>query len=161
MRHSYFGKKLSRTKNERRRLLQGLAREMILRGRIKTTLAKAHAVQPLVEKLITKAKNISGAARIAISSVLSDKTLEQKLLDDAKTRFAKRSSGFTSIIKLGARRGDGAQEVLLTFVDPGVVVEVVSVPTKKKEISVAKKTAPEKKTKPVSGRSPGRKKSVR
>ncbi len=117
MRHSVFGKKLSRTKNERRRLLQGLARELVRRGSIRTTLTKARAVQPLVEKLITRAKRSGAGARIALKRILSDKQTEKLLLADAGTRFALRTSGFTRVVKLGTRRGDSAEEVLLQFVD--------------------------------------------
>ncbi len=114
MRHSYFGRKLSRTKNERRRLFQGLARDLILRGTIKTTLGKAKAVQPLVEKLVTLAKK--GQAR-GVKKELASKDIEKILLQDAKTRFANRTSGFTRIVKLGKRLGDATEEVLLQFVD--------------------------------------------
>ncbi len=122
MRHSVFGRGLSRTKNERRRLLQGLARDVIVRGSIKTSLAKAKAVQPLVEKLVTLAKK--GSVR-EVEKVLASKDIEKLLNNDAKTRFANRNSGFTRIIKLGKRLGDATEEVLLQFVDVRVVAEVV------------------------------------
>src|SRR3989344_7409058 len=114
MRHAVFGKQLSRTKNERRRLLQSLARELIVRGSIVTTKAKAKAVQPLVEKLITNAKRGSTQN---ITRKLSDWHAMRWLLSDAKNRFSARTSGFTRIIKLGTRLGDNAQEVMLSFVD--------------------------------------------
>lgn len=128
MRHSVFGRKLSRTKNERRRLLQGLARDLIRLGQLRTTLSKAKAVQPLVEKLITRAKKNGSGAIIAIKRVLSDKETEKLLAADAGTRFALRQSGFTRIVKLGSRMGDSAEEVMLQFVDERVVAEVVKVP---------------------------------
>ena len=128
MRHSVFGRKLSRTKNERRRLLQGLARDLIRRGTIRTTISKAKAVQPLVEKLITQAKKNGSGAKGAIKRVLSDKETEKLLFADAGTRFKARGSGFTRIIRLGPRMGDSAEEVLLQFVDERVVVEVVKPP---------------------------------
>lgn len=126
MRHRYFGHKLSRNKNERRRLLQGLARDLIIHGAVQTTLAKAKAVQPLVEKLVTKVKNGSRASLTAVGAVLSDKTTEKKLLADAKTRFGTRTSGFTRIVKVGVRRGDSAQAVILSFVDQAVVADLVA-----------------------------------
>ncbi|MBI3559578.1 50S ribosomal protein L17 [Candidatus Gottesmanbacteria bacterium] len=133
MRHSVFGRKLSRTKNERRRLLQILARDLIHRGSIHTTLAKAKAVVPLVEKLVTSAKHGGIRAKIAPKRVLSDKETEKLLITDAATRFAPRQSGFTRIVKLGPRSGDAAEEVLLQFVDERVVVEVVKSPDQVKE----------------------------
>lgn len=148
MRHAVYGRKLSRTKNERRRLLQGLARELIRRGSVRTTYARARAVQPLVEKLVTSAKQGgAGGATIAIKRVVSDKETEKLLLADAGTRFAARTSGFTRVIKLGPRRGDAAEEVMLQFVDERVAVEVVKPPEKatKADGKVKKKEVVEKK----------------
>lgn len=140
MRHSVFGRKLSRTKNERRRLLQGLARDLIRRGSVHTTLAKAKAVAPLVEKLVTSAKHGGTGAKTAVKRVLSDKETEKLLLSDAATRFAPRRSGFTRIVKLGPRRGDSAEEVMLQFVDARVIAEVVKAPEPVKEkVPVEKK----------------------
>ncbi len=132
-------RKLSRTKNERRRLFQGLARDLILRGSIKTTLAKAKAVQPQVEKLVTLAKK--GSLR-GVEKILASRDIEKTLLADVKTRFAKRSSGFTRIIKLGKRLGDATEEVLLQFVDARETAEAVkpkTVEAKKPERKSVKK----------------------
>ncbi len=142
-----FGRKFSRTKNERKRLLAGLARSVIVRGSIKTTLAKAKGVQPMVEKLVTKAKAGGEANRRRLMQVIDDKAVIGQLLEDAKTRFANRNSGFTRIIRLGARVGDAAEEVLLQFVDERVVAEVV-VPKKEEKPSKTQKTGKEVK-KPV------------
>ncbi|MBI4062566.1 50S ribosomal protein L17 [Candidatus Gottesmanbacteria bacterium] len=129
MRHAVAGYQLSRTKNERRRLLQGLARELIVRGSIRTTLAKAKAVQPMVEKLVTHAR--VGSAE-SIKRVLSDWQSTRLLLSDAKTRFGTRTSGFTRIMKLGGRAGDSAEKALLQFVDPRVIAEIKPVEKKTK-----------------------------
>lgn len=126
MRHSVFGRKLSRTKNQRRRLFAGLVRDLLIHNEITTSVAKAKAVQPLVEKLITKAKNGSDANKTRVTGILMDRKLAQKLFDDAKTRFAARSSGFTRIIKLGKRKGDATDIALLSFVDEKVVVETIA-----------------------------------
>jgi large subunit ribosomal protein L17 len=133
MRHSVFGRKFSRTKNERRRLLQGLVRDLLIHGAIKTTLPKAKAARPIVEKLITKAKNGSRASRNQIEKVLASKDIEVVLLAEAKTRFASRASGFTRIIHLGNRRGDSTEEVLFQLVDEKVKVEVVKPKVKVKK----------------------------
>lgn len=151
MRHRYFGKKLSRTKNERRRLLQGLVRDLVTHGAMRTTLAKAKAVQPLVERLVTKAKDGSRANLTVVGSVLSDKVTEKKLLEDAKTRFRTRTSGFTRIVKLGQRRGDSAQAAILSFVDTAAVAETIG-PVGKEKLQKTDKSAkskPEKKEKIV------------
>lgn len=126
MRHAVFGRKFSRTKNERRRLLQGLARDLMLRGSITTTIAKAKAVQPLGEQLVTRAKRGGDASRRALFRVIDDKRIVDQLLADAKTRFANRTSGFTRIVRLGKRPGDAAEEALLQFVDEKVVTEVIA-----------------------------------
>lgn len=149
MHHSVYGKKLSRTKNERRRLLQGLARDLILHGTIKTTITKAQAVRPMIEKLVTQAKSHTSGSLQALRGVLSDKGSERLLLSDAATRFASRQSGFTRIVKLGTRRGDNAEEVLLQFVDSRVIAEVVKAPepVKEKEVVEKKRRGRPKKTK--------------
>lgn len=125
MRHGYSGKKLSRTKNERRRLFMILTRSLFLHGSLKTTQAKAKAIQPLVEKLITKAKRADNASIARIRKVLADKISVDTLLNWAKVRFAARTSGFTRVVKLGVRVGDGGEQVLLSFVDEAPVTEVV------------------------------------
>lgn len=142
MRHAVFGRKLSRTKNERRRLLAGLARDLILRDGINTTLAKAKAVQPLVEKLITKAKKGNDIAKRHIYAVLTDRPVTERLMDEAKTRFAGRSSGFTRIIKLGKRLGDATDVAKLSFVDERVITDVIA-PKKASNKEVAKESTKE------------------
>lgn len=141
MRHGVGGRKLSRTIDERRRLFLILTRFLFLHGSLKTTLAKAKAIQPMVEKLITKAKKGDNASLNQIHKKLADKPTVETLLEWAKTRFSKRSSGFTRIMKLGMRVGDGGEEVMLTFVDELPVVETVkSVKISKDEIKVQEAT---------------------
>lgn len=137
MRHSVFGRKLSRSKNERRRLLQGLARDLVIHGSIRTTVAKAKAVQSYVEKLVTLAKK--GSVR-EVEKVLASKDIEKLLNTDAKTRFAGRSSGFTRIIRLGKRLGDATEEVFLQFVDSRVQVSAVKPEKKVEKVKPVKKT---------------------
>lgn len=123
MRHRYFGKKLSRTKNERQQLFKSLVRSLMLYGSIRTSLAKAKAIQGLVDTLITKAKNGSEQRKREVMAILSDKQVVVRLFAAAKTQFEKRTSGFTRIIKLGPRRGDGSQEAIIQFVDQPIVEE--------------------------------------
>lgn len=94
-----------------------LARSLIQHGAMRTTLAKAKAVQPLVEKLITRAKKGKESDRRLVFRVLGDKTITATLMDFAKTRFASRTSGFTRIVKLDPRAGDATEEGMLSFVD--------------------------------------------
>lgn len=126
MRHSVYGRKLSRTKNERRRLFAGLVRDLLTHNRITTTVAKAKAVQPMVEKLVTKAKEGSDANFRRVMAILTDRTLVKQLFDDAKTRFAGRTSGFTRIVKAGRRLGDATQTAILSFVDERVIAQTIA-----------------------------------
>lgn len=140
MRHSVFGRKLSRTKNERRRLFAGLTRDLLTRDRIVTTIAKAKAVQPLIEKLITLAREGSEVSRRRVMAVLTDRPITDKLFDQAKSRFTARTSGFTRIIKAGVRQGDATKTAILSFVDEPVVVELPkSSPTSPKSLKKVKK----------------------
>lgn len=159
MRHAYFGRKLSRTKNERRSLLRNLARDLFLKGSLKTTLAKAKAVQPFVEKLITLAKKATDRKKQEVMQELPYKDVVKKLFLDAQTRFGSRTSGFTSIVKLGTRMGDNSKIALLRLVDQDVAISVIApkqtkeqktVPSKEKnppEKSKVKKEKPVKKSK--------------
>ncbi len=146
MRHGYFGRKLSRTKNERRSLLRNLARGLFLKGSLRTTLAKAKAVQPFVEKLITLAKKGTDRKKQEVMQELAFKDVVKKLFLDAGTRFSSRTSGFTSIVKLGTRMGDNSQTVLLRLVDQDVSISVIPPKETKeqKKLSSKEKNLPEK-----------------
>lgn len=148
MRHISFGKKLSRSTNARKRLLRNLAHDLFVHGSIKTTIAKAKAVQPLVEKLITKAKKGKDVASRMIMRVITDSHIVHNLIEDTKTRFSKRTSGFTRITKIGYRAGDASEQVLLSFVDPRVVqsLEHSKIPNVPKPPGKKEKGKPEKKT---------------
>ena len=118
MRHAVFGRKLSRTVDERRRLFMILLRSLFGSGKIVTTVAKAKAVRPMAEKLITKAKNATSSDMRQIRKVLADRVTVGILMDWAKTRFTKRTSGFTRMVRVGRRLGDASETVELSFVDP-------------------------------------------
>lgn len=130
MRHSVYGRKLSRTTDERKRLFAGMVRDLLIHGAITTTIAKAKAVQPIVEKLITRAKMGGEVNRRHVISTLSNRTLADQLIEETKTRFFGRTSGYTRIVKVGKRLGDATNTAQLSFVDTRVVAEVV---TPKKE----------------------------
>lgn len=154
MRHSVYGRKLKRTMNERRRLFAGMIRDVILRDKITTSVAKAKAVQPLLEQLITKAKEGTETSKRGILQVVTDKKIVGQLLEYAKTRFATRSSGFTRIIKLGARRGDATGTAILSFVDEKVVVEQIA---PKKELKAAPAKVEKKQIKEETKKEPSKK----
>lgn len=123
MRHNVFGKKLSRNKNERRRLLQILARDVILHDGIVTTKTKAKTVGQLLDKLITNAKKDTNAGESEIRKILADRESTKKLLMDSKKRFINRNSGYTRIINLGMRKSDASMMARVEFSDPPLPTE--------------------------------------
>jgi len=120
MRHTYFGKKLSRSHDARRQLLRNLICDLIKRGSIRTTKAKAIAIRSKVEKLITRAKKGNQFAYRLTLAELGNPDATKQLMEDAKTRFSKRTSGYTRILRLGLIGKDARDMVILSFVDPKV-----------------------------------------
>jgi large subunit ribosomal protein L17 len=117
MRHQKQKKKLSRDSAHRKSLLMNLSKELIEHERIKTTEAKAKAVKPEVEKLITLAKRGDlHARRQALSTLSQDKFAVHKLFADVAPRYADRPGGYTRILKLGPRRSDSTEMVFLELV---------------------------------------------
>ncbi len=117
MKHHAHRSKLGRKSGPRRALLQGLVLELIKRGRIKTTLAKAKSLRPAAEKLVTKAKNPTLAnQRLLVSRLLGNKGLVQKLVKEVAPKYSGRAGGYTRIIKLPARAGDASPMALIEFV---------------------------------------------
>lgn len=115
MKHRVKSVKLSRSPGAREALLRNLASSLIDKGKIKTTLAKAKAVQPFVDRLISIAKKDSLSTRRLIESRLGERKIVKKLFQEVLPRFNSKMSGFTRIIHLGTRRGDGAKMALLEF----------------------------------------------
>ena len=117
MRHGKQRHKLSRDSAHRKALLRNLSRELIEHERIKTSQAKAKAVKPEVEKLITLAKGGSlHARRQALSTLGQDRFLVHKLFEEVAPRYAERPGGYTRIVKLGPRRSDATEMVFLELV---------------------------------------------
>src|SRR5215204_1842173 len=117
MRHARSGKKLGRDSAHRRALYSNLAGALIEHGRIKTTEAKAKAVKPIVEQMITLGRRGDLHARRQALSFLRSQDVVHVLFSDVGPRFADRPGGYTRIVKLGPRAGDAAQMVYLEFVD--------------------------------------------
>ena len=117
MRHQKQRHKLSRDSAHRKALLMNLSKEVIEHERIKTTEAKAKAVKPEVEKLITLAKRGDlHARRQALSTLGQDKFAVHKLFEEVAPRYAGRSGGYTRILKLGPRRSDSTEMVYIELV---------------------------------------------
>ena len=117
MRHQKTRHKLSRDTAHRRSLLRNLCREVIQHERIKTSQAKAKAVKPEVEQLITLAKKGGlHARRQALATLHNDKFIVHKLFEEVAPRYTERPGGYTRIVKLGPRRSDSTEMVYLELV---------------------------------------------
>jgi large subunit ribosomal protein L17 len=124
MRHNKHHASLGVTREHRRAMLSNLAASLITHGRIQTTLTKAKALRPFVEKVITKAKQAAAKTdkkdaihlrRLALSDV-RDETAVTKLFNESYKEFVNRNGGYTRIYKLGARISDAAELALIEFV---------------------------------------------
>jgi large subunit ribosomal protein L17 len=140
MRHQKKTVKLGRTAEHRKALLANQVCSLIEHQRIKTTLAKAKAVRPLAEKMVTLGKNGSLHARRTALAVLRQKNAVKKLFDDIAPRSADRKGGYTRIIRLGLRKSDAAAVAFLEWVDAPLVIEEPAAEEKGKKAK-GKKTA--------------------
>ena len=152
MRHQKKTVKLGRTAEHRKALLANQVCSLIEHQRIKTTLAKAKAVRPLAEKMVTLGKRGSLHARRTALAVLRQKNAVKKLFDDIAPRSADRNGGYTRIIRLGIRKSDAAPVAFLEWVDAPVVIDEAVAEEKGKKRKGAKPAAtdeakPEKKSK--------------
>jgi len=109
------GRKLSRKRNQRRALLKSLARALFLKGKMKTTQAKAKEVSRFAEKCITRSKKGDLASRRILTRYFS-KDLVKKLIDEIGPKYKERKGGYTRIIKLGSRKSDGAKMAVIELV---------------------------------------------
>jgi large subunit ribosomal protein L17 len=110
-------RKLGRTSSHRKAMFRNQIASMIDRERIITTLVKAKEVKPLVEKMVTLGREDSVHARRQAAKTIIDQGLVQKLFNVIGPRFAETPGGYTRIVKLGPRRGDGAEMAILEFTD--------------------------------------------
>ena len=148
MRHQKKTVKLGRTAEHRKSLLANQVCSLIEHQRIKTTLAKAKAVRPLAEKMVTLGKKGSLHARRTALAVLRQKDAVKKLFDDIAPRSADRKGGYTRIVKLGARKSDAAPIAFIEWVDSPVVTEEPVVEEKAKKGKAAKTAKPSETGKP-------------
>ena len=123
MRHQKKTIKLGRTAEHRKALLANQVCSLIEHQRIKTTLAKAKAVRPLAERMVTLGKKGSVHARRTALATLRQKKAVKKLFDDIAPRSAERNGGYTRIVKLGQRKSDSASMAFIEWVDVAEVVE--------------------------------------
>ncbi len=117
MRHHDKNRKFGRERKVRRGLMRSLAHNLILEEKIITTEAKAKSLRPYVEKLVTHAKTDTVAKRRLVSSKLgNDKMATKKLFDLIAPRYDTREGGYTRIVRVGVRSGDGAVKAYIGFV---------------------------------------------
>jgi len=116
MRHRKKGKILDRKRDQRRALLKNLASSLVKAERIKTTLAKAKFLRPKIEKIISIGKKNNLQTRRRLISFFNDPKLAKKILEEVSVRYKERRGGYTRIIKIGRRGGDGAKMAMIEFV---------------------------------------------
>ncbi|MEK7471381.1 MAG: 50S ribosomal protein L17 [Patescibacteria group bacterium] len=117
MRHHNNIRKFGRDKTQKKALLNSLALNLIMREKIKTTEPKAKELRPFMEKLVTRAKGGSLATRRLIIAKLSNRSSEvKKLFDVIAPKYADKKGGYTRVLKLGARKSDGAKMAIIEFV---------------------------------------------
>lgn len=142
MRHNVYGKKLGRDKNQRTALFKSLINSLILSEKIETTESKAKAVKGLVDRIITQAKTPS--TQRLVSQFLTQKKITDKLIKEILPRLETRTSGYTSVVKLGRRQGDGTMMVRMSL-----LLEESAKPSKKAETAESVKVEAPVLEKPV------------
>ena len=116
MRHLVKRKRLGRDTSHRRALLRNLVTSFLEKERIRTTLAKAKATRPLAEKMITLARKDTLHAKRQALSFIYKKPVVKKLFEELGPRFSERPGGYTRIVKIGPRAGDGAEMAILELI---------------------------------------------
>jgi large subunit ribosomal protein L17 len=133
MRHKVSGYKLKRNLASRNALFRGLITSVLEHERIITTVPKAKAVRPLVEKMITLGKQDTLHARRQAAAVIESPAIVQKLFDKLGARFGQRNGGYTRIVRLGPRKGDGAEQAILELVGSELVKRAAERAKRKEE----------------------------
>ena len=117
MRHRKQGRQLRRTSEQKLALMKNLAKALIERGAIETTEAKAKELRPFIEKLITKAKTGTLHARRLAGRHVQHRETADKLFQEVGVKFATRNGGYTRILKVGHRKGDGAEMARIELIE--------------------------------------------
>lgn len=144
MRHLKSFNKLSRTHSHRKSLYKNMSVSLFKHGRIKTTIAKAKEIRRVAEKIITRAKVRTLHNIRIISKLIKDKEILMKLFDEIAPVYVERNGGYTRIIKLGRRKGDGADMAFLELIQEQDVAR-----KKKKKKKIEPEKAAEKEVKDV------------
>jgi len=138
MRHKLGYKKLNRTSEHRKSMIQNMLNSLIKYEQIITTLPKAKVLKPQADKIITLGKKNNLTNKKILFSKLQDKISARKVYKELSKRYEKRSGGYTRIIKAGFRYGDSSPKAIIEFVDRNV--EAKNIDVKKKDVDKAKKS---------------------
>lgn len=160
MRHRVASKQLQRDTNHRKALIMNLVRQLIEHGSITTTSAKAKVLQPVADKMVTKAKKADVAARRSLHEFFGKRDVVNTLVDKIAPVLASRTSGYTRITEVGTRAGDNAKLVTIAWVDQpktagltgektGLIAAQKQATQPQEEKKAEKKTAPKKTKKAV------------
>ncbi len=117
MRHGLSGRKLNRTSSHRKAMFANMAAALLKHEQIKTTIAKAKELRPVVDRLITLGKRGNLHSRRQAMSILRDNKITTKLFDSLAPRYAERNGGYTRVIRAGMRYGDAATMAYIELVD--------------------------------------------
>lgn len=148
MRHSVRGRKLGRTASHRAATLRLLATALFKHKKIKTTLAKAKELRKYAEPMITRAKTDSVHARRIIAADIVDKAVVKELFTEIVAKIGDRPGGYTRVVRLGQRKGDGAEMAIIEMVDySGVVKEKAPKKVKAEDKPAEEKTEAPKEAK--------------
>ncbi len=143
MRHKIAGRKLGRNPSHRRAMLRNLVTSFLQHERLVTTLPKAKELRPLAEKMITLGKRDTLHARRQVSAYLLDDSTAKKVFDTIAPRFSDRPGGYSRIVRLGPRVGDGADVAVIELLGSGQEVKKAE-DTTESEDSKGEKAAEEK-----------------
>ncbi len=167
MRHRVKGRKFNRTSEHRRALMINLATSLLKHKKITTTVEKAKELRKFVEPMITKAKTDSVASRRYVSDDIKDRTVVKELFTEIVSKVGERPGGYTRIVRLGQRKGDGAELAIIELVDfSGIVKPKPAKKAKGEETPVEAKTdevkeekkADKKEAKPKTKKAPAKEK---
>jgi len=117
LRHKISGNQFGRASGPRRAMFRIMVTDLLRHGRIKTTVAKAKAIRPLTEKMVTLGKGGTLHDRRQAASFITDKSVLKTVFDDIAPRFQERNGGYTRITRLGMRSGDAAEMALIELID--------------------------------------------
>ena len=117
LRHKISGRQFGRASGPRRAMFRIMVTDLLRHGQIKTTVAKAKAIRPLTEKMVSLGKGGTLHDRRQAAAFITDKSVVKAVFDEIAPRFEERNGGYTRITRLGVRAGDAAEMALIELID--------------------------------------------